>query len=341
MRSFLASHIHWLWSLLHTAKNPYSLQTLLLFVFVGALQITVAVEGGALAAEALNTGDKRKRYLKVEFWLLGLMLFGATVWTGLLNDQSQKASDGRADDLKTELTQLSNSVVTDAQLRAEIAKLPANATSTPAGEKLYSQLQQAINQTNELAHRYSTLPNATSGPGSQPPTPSPNTQLLPDPISQPQGTNVMPTSASVRADIEKTISRLANIDRNADSSVQMTLSGVRSQYVFGGGANEASRDAAFQATVPRLSEIIKGRDASFQLLMPEIIRERSEALRLLAPTPSDSAADKAAFDNAVAISNGKITIPNSWLQAGGLYMLKYNDMDAYLSTLDQRLKAIP
>ena len=310
-------------------------------MFVGALQILVAVEGGALAVEALNGEPTRKKRLKIEFLLLGLMLFAATCWTGLLNDRSQQASDGRADDLKTQLTQLSNSVITDAQLRAEIAKLPSNGTSTPAGEKLYSQLQQAINQTNELAHRYSTLPSATPGPGSQPPTPSPNTQLPSGPISQPQGPNVMPTPASVRADIDKTINRLTDIDRNAASSVQMTLSGIRSQYVSGGGTNQASRDAAFQATIPRLSEILKGRDASFQLLLPEIIRVRSEALKLLALTPSDAAGDKATFDNAVAMSNVKIAIPNSWLQAGGLYMLRYNDMNSYLSKLDERLRTPP
>ena len=165
MPSFPVAHAHWLWSLLHRLKHPYSGETLWLFVFVGALQILVAVEGGALAVEALNGEPTRKKRLKIEFLLLGLMLFAATCWTGLLNDRSQQASDGRADDLKTQLTQLSNSVITDAQLRAEIAKLPSNGTSTPAGEKLYSQLQQAINQTNELAHRYSTLPSATPGPG--------------------------------------------------------------------------------------------------------------------------------------------------------------------------------
>jgi len=256
MRLFLATHVHWLWSLLHTFMHPFSLQTLLLFVLVGALQILVAAEGGALTVEALPTEPRRKRFLKAEFRFLGLMLFAATVWTGVLNDQSEKASDGRADDLKTALTELSNSAVTAAQLHAEITKLPARAPSTPAQEKLNSQFQQAIDQTKELARRYSTLPSATAGPVSEPPIPAPSTQLPPlGAIAQPQSFHPVPTRTSVQADIEKTLNRIADIDRTADRYVQGTLSSVRGLYVNNYSGNQASKDAAFRSAVPLLLEI--------------------------------------------------------------------------------------
>jgi hypothetical protein len=342
MRLFLATHIQWLWSLLHTFNHPYSPQTLLLFVLVGLLQIIVAVGGGALTVEALNTETRRKRCLSAGFWVLGLMLFAATVWTGLLNDQSEKASDGRADDLKTALTELSNSVVTAAQLHAEITKLPARAPSTPAQEKLDSQFQQAIDQTRELARRYSTLPSVTATPVSQPPIPAPSTQPPPlGAIAQPQSFHPVPTRASVQADIEKTLNQIADIDRNADSSVQGTLSSVRGLYVSNYSGNQALKDAAFRSTVPVLLGVFKERDNAFQHLMPEIIQERSQGLQLLGISPSEVAADKTAFDNAVAKSNEKVPIPDSWPQAGGLYSLRYTDMHDYLSRLDERLKARP
>src|ERR1700722_10049892 len=340
MRLFLATHVHWLWSLLHTFMHPFSLQTLLLFVLVGALQILVAAEGGALTVEALPTEPRRKRFLKAEFRFLGLMLFAATVWTGVLNDQSEKASDGRADDLKTALTELSNSAVTAAQLHAEITKLPARAPSTPAQEKLNSQFQQAIDQTKELARRYSTLPSATAGPVSEPPIPAPSTQLPPlGAIAQPQSFHPVPTRTSVQADIEKTLNRIADIDRTADRYVQGTLSSVRGLYVNNYSGNQASKDAAFRSAVPLLLGVLKERDNAFQSVMPEIIQERSQALQLLGISPSEVAADKTAFDNAVAKSNEKVPIPDSWPQAGGLYSLRYTDMHDYLSRLDERLKA--
>ena len=161
--------------------------------------------------------------------------------------------------LKTELTGLSNSVVTATQLRAEIAKSSVNAPSTPAQEKLYSRFQQAIDQTNEIARRYSTLPDTTPGPSSQPPIPVPGTPF-PGTIPQHQGSHAEPTTASVQADIERTINRLTDIDRNTHSSVQSILSSVRSQYIYSGGANQASKDAAFRNTVPQLLGVLKGRE---------------------------------------------------------------------------------
>jgi hypothetical protein len=341
MSQFLAIHIHWLWSLFHTARHPYSPQTLLLFAVVGALQTIVAILGGMLAVEALDTLRGRKKRLTTVFRIIGFMLFVATVWTGLLNDQSQRASDGRADDFKAKLTELSNSVVTGTQLRAEIAKLPGNAPpNTPTQQKLYSQLQQAIDQTNELAKRYSTIPSNSPAPAPlQPSVQVPSAPPAPGIV--PQNPNPAPTKASVQAEIEKTLSRLQDTDNTANRSVQATLSGVRSQHIFSGGSNKGTTDDGFLRTVPQLEGILKGRDEAFQRLMPEIIRERSEALALLKTSQYDFAADKAAFDNAIAMSNAKVVIPNSWWQAGNLYTLRYNDMNAYLSTLDQHLKATP
>jgi hypothetical protein len=331
MRSFIAAHAFWLWSLLHTVKHPYSAATLGLFVFVGALQILVAVGGGALAVEALSTEAARKNRLTVGFWLLGVMLFVATAWTGLLNDESQRASDGRADNLKGQLTELSNSVLTTMRL-AELKTLSASAPDTAAQEKLSSQLRQAIAQTNELARRYSTVPT-------QPPT------TVPAPQGPPQSNipalplrhDDVPTPASLEANVQATIQNLASIDRTADSMVQSALGGVRGVYIAGG--SQASKDAAFRNTIPQLQEIIRSRNDAFQRLLPGINRERTEAIRVLKPSPSDVEADKTAFDNAVSKSNEPITLPNSWQNAGFLYMLRYNEMNAYLSSLQQRLKA--
>ena len=344
MRSFVAVHVHWLWLILHKIRHPYSAATLGLFLAVGTLQILVAVLGGALAAEALTTNDSRKRRLKAAFWALGMLLFITTAWTGLLNDESQRATDGRTDDLKTQLTELSNSILSVSQLRAEIKTVPTNVPQTPAQQKLAIQLQQAINRTNDLAKRYSTVPPAPNST-SQPSVPTPAPQAPPQSIfPQPQSRSIVPTPASLQTNIEQTLKKLADIDDNADRSVQGTLSPIRSMYKTGGGGvagpNHQYRDQAFQSTRPQLESIVKHRNDAFQRLLPEINQERTDAHRLLKLSGPDVAADQAVFDTVLEKSNAKITYPDNWPKAMPLYGLRYSDMRVYLFALQQQLKTL-
>ncbi|MGF7180079.1 hypothetical protein [Tunturiibacter psychrotolerans] len=344
MPSFLAAHVHWLWQLLHTAKHPYSTVTLLLFMVVGALQTFVAIKGGALAVETLNAKPRIKKEHKRQFVCFGFALLIATVWTGLLNDENQRATDGRATTLEAQLTQLSNSVLTSDKLKDELDKHAASSTSPAELSQLKDQFQQARNLANGLARLYATVPQPTSNNKPQPPVPTPAPQATPQNIfPQPQSRSAVPTPASVQANIEQTLKKLADIDRTADFSVQMTLSPIRSMYIMGGGfagPGQQSREQAFRNTIPQLEGIVKNRNDAFQRLLPEINQERTDAHGLLKLSGQDVAADQADFATVLGKSNAKITYPDNWQQSMPLYRLTYSDMNAYLSGLEQRLKTL-
>jgi hypothetical protein len=128
---------------------------------------------------------------------------------------------------------------------------------------------------------------------------------------------------------------LAAIDQTTHVSVQAILSATRSLYIR--PSNQEAKDSAFRSAVPHLQEILKTRDVAFQRLIPEINKERSQAIQLVNLSQPDLAADNAAFNNAIAKSNENVEIPGSWQSSLFLYSLKYDAIEIYLTTLAQRL----
>lgn len=337
MPAFLQHHIHWLWVCLHWVHHDiYAPWTFCVFVFIGLAQTAIGLESGELAVKALPldacTPKQKRRYLRL-VRVLASLLFPATVFIGVVNDRSQRDADAKA------AIALTNEGITQAKLdesnkRARLSDeaFQAFARSLDPSKLTVAQFAKYTQAQRASAQVASTPSDTTPQQGSSPPP-----QIFEPAPTNPQKPPIAPTKASVRNEIEQTQAKLNAISVNTSESMRMTLSGVRGLYIMRGSSSPEARDSAFRGTLPQVSAVLKSRDDQFERLVPEIEKERAEALSLLNPSPTDANTDKTAFDKAMVNSTQKVPLPKSWMDGGYLYTLGYGDMNGYLGALAQRL----